>query len=154
MSVIAGVKNHGESMIITLKIELFFGGFSEEFEECIRIVEIESSSNLEDLHFLIQDAVNFDNDHLYEFYLAASERSRNKYRFDDENGGLYSVTLEELFPLPKNRKLFYLFDYGDCWQFRVTRTLAKPKIKEPGLKYPRVVKEIGSNPVQYPEYED
>ena len=54
-------------MIWMLKVELLFGAYAEE--ECIRVIEIDSSSTLEDLHLAIQDAVDFDNDHLCEFYI-------------------------------------------------------------------------------------
>ena len=48
------------------KKEVRKGGAEEGWEATI---EIESSSTLEDLHFAIQSAVGFDNDHLYEFYI-------------------------------------------------------------------------------------
>jgi hypothetical protein len=46
-----------------------------------------------------------------------------------------------------------LFDFGDNWTFEIRR---QRKVKEPeaGVKYPRVVKTIGPNPEQCPNYED
>ena len=70
-------------MIWTFKIELLFGAYAENKWEAT--VEIDSTSTLEDLHFTIQDVVEFDNDHLYEFYISRTERSRDRVRFDDEN---------------------------------------------------------------------
>ncbi|ARU57075.1 plasmid pRiA4b ORF-3 family protein [Oleiphilus messinensis] len=141
-------------MIITVKVELIFGGFSsEEDEECVKVVEIDSSSNLDDLHIAIQEAVGFDNDHLYEFFIANTFRSMERRQFNDENNGLYEHTLEDLFPLPKGKSLFYLFDYGDNWNFRVSKTRHKAKLPLKGAIYPRVIEEFGVNPVQYPEYE-
>ena len=59
------------------------------------------------------------NDHLYGFYIARTERSRNRIGFDDDNGGIYDVTLEPLYPLDKGKTIFYLFDYGDKWIFTI-----------------------------------
>ncbi|MDL1980042.1 MAG: plasmid pRiA4b ORF-3 family protein, partial [Deltaproteobacteria bacterium] len=69
-------------MIWILKVELLFGAYAEE--EWEGTIEIESSSTLEDLHFALQDILNFDNDHMYEFYVSRTERSRDRIRYDDE----------------------------------------------------------------------
>ena len=140
-------------MIITLKLEGAYGSFDKASEDWYRMIEIESKSDLEALHLCIQDAVNFDNDHLYEFFIANSVRSSDKRRFDDENQGLWEYSIGDLFPLPKHKKLFYLFDYGDSWYFRITKTRKKMKQKETGVNYPRVVEKVGKNPEQYPDHE-
>jgi len=41
--------------------------------ECIRVIEIESSASFLQLHEAIQDAVDFDNDHLFQFYFIDSK---------------------------------------------------------------------------------
>ena len=64
---------------------------------------------------------------------------------------LFTPTLESLYPLPKDRKLFYLFDYGDDWIFQIARTRNKPFEAEPGVDYPRLISESGEKPPQYPE---
>lgn len=140
-------------MIITLKLEGAFGSFDEESDIWYRMIEIESNSNLETLHHCIQNAVDFENDHMYEFFIANSIRSSVKKRFDDENEGLWEYSVGDLFPLPNHKKLFYLFDYGDSWYFRITKSRKKSKQKEAGLNYPRVVDEVGKNPEQYPDYD-
>jgi hypothetical protein len=91
-----------------------------------------------------------DTDHLYEFYYAGTARSRERLRFDDEDGELFSRILDTLFPLPKDRKLFYLFDYGDSWLFSVERTRKAPHEPAAGVRYPDLVESIGDNPEQYP----
>ena len=140
-------------MIITLKLESAFGSFDKASEDWYRMIELDSRSDLEALHLCIQDAVQFDNDHLYEFFIANSVRSFEKRRFDDDNQGLWDNSVGNLFPLPRHKKLFYLFDYGDSWYFRITRTRKKEKQKEAGVNYPRVVEKVGKNPEQYPDYE-
>ena len=143
-----------KAQIVTLKLEEAFV-FQEKPEgEWYRLIEIADNSTLEDLHYCIQKAVSFDNDHLYEFFIARTTHSREKRVFDDEDGGLYDVPIGELFPLPKNRKLFYLFDYGDCWYFRVSRTRTKEKNQEPSVTYPRVIERVGVDPEQYPDYDE
>jgi hypothetical protein len=51
---------------------------------------------LEDLHLAIIDAIDFYDDHLYAFYISRTERSRDKRIFDEDNGGIFDVTIEFL----------------------------------------------------------
>ncbi len=141
-----------DPMIWTLRVELLFGLYATE--ECVRVIEIDSSAILGDLHMAIQAAVGFDKDHLYEFYVAKKERSRDKERFDDENEGIYTTTLEALYPLEKGKKLYYLFDYGDSWLFKITKSRVKPHPPKKDTKYPRVIESIGGNPDQYPDRDE
>ena len=46
-------------------------------------------------------------------------------------------------------KLLYWFDFGDDWIFRISKR-AKSKMEEDHIQYPRVTKEFGPKPVQYP----
>ena len=139
-------------LIWTLKVELLSGSSAEE--ACVRVIEIASAGTLEDLHLAIQDAVGFDNDHLYEFYVARTERSRDRQTFDNENGRIYSTALDDLFPLDKGQKLYYLFDYGDNWRFKISKSRVKPHPPVEGKEYPRVIESTGKNPDQYPECDE
>ena len=139
-------------MIWTIKIELVFGIYANGKWEAT--VEMDSASTLEELHFIIQGAAKFDNDHMYEFYISRTERSRDRVHFDDENEKIYSTTLESLYPLENDRRLYYLFDYGDHWLFKITRTRKKPQDSDKDKKYPRLVGEKGKVPEQYPEWEE
>ena len=113
------------------------------------MIEIDSRSDLETLHLAIQDAIDFDNDHLYEFFIANSIHSHEKKRFDEDYQGLWEYSLDDLFPLPKHKKLFYLFDYCNGWYFRITKLRKKPKQNEAGVSYSRVVEQVGKKPEQY-----
>jgi hypothetical protein len=139
-------------MIWILKAELLFGTYAEEAWE--GTIEIDSSSALENLHFALQDILNFDNDHMYEFYVSRTETSHKRIRYDDENERVYNVTLENLYPLEKNNKLFYLFDYGDSWIFKITKSRKKDQEPVQGIEYPRLVEEVGVKPEQYPSWEE
>ena len=139
-------------MIWTLRIECVAGRYLED--EWIRVVEMDSASTLCDLHELIQDAARFDRDHPFEFFAGRNHRHR-AVTFDDATDGAEAwddceaSTLEDIFPLPKNLKLFYHFDFGDDWKFEIRRTRAKPKEPEPRVKYPRVIEKIGPPLRQY-----
>ncbi len=146
-------------MIFTLKVTLLGGMYAES--ECIRTLEIDSSSTLENLHLTILHAVGFDNDHLYEFYISRTEHSRDRRRFsnfegyveeEDENSN--DTTLESLFPLDKGKNLYYLFDFGDSWRFRITKNRKKPTEPVKGVRYPQIVKSTGDDPEQYPSFDD
>ncbi|MFK0574034.1 IS1096 element passenger TnpR family protein [Endozoicomonas sp.] len=138
-------------MIISLNIKLIDGMYFEEHWKCE--MELDDNETLEDLHFLIQEAVGFKNDHLYEFYVARTDRSFDRERFEHDD--LYQIerSLKDIFPLAKNRKLFYWFDYGDDWKFQISRTRKKPKEPKPGQGYPTLVSEEGVKPTQYPTVE-
>lgn len=97
--------------------------------------------------------MGFDNDHLYEFYIARTSRSRDRERFDYEDEKLDTTRVADLFPLPKDRKLYYMFDYGDSWLFRVSKTRRALFDPEPGAHYPRMISEGGERPEQYPDFE-
>lgn len=116
-------------------------------------IEMDESSTFEDLHYAIQQSVEFDDDHLYEFYLAPSDRSRNRdavSSYEDAD----KTTLKSFFPIPSGKKLFYLFDYGDNWVFQVSLDRKKPFNPASGVKYPQVIDETGERPIQYPDWEE
>lgn len=138
-------------MIFTVNTQLIFGINAKT--EWKAILEMRASSTLDELHLSIQNALNFSNDHLYEFYIADDEINQDRIRFDDEDEKVYTTTLESLVPLLEGNKLFYLFDYGDRWRFKVAINSKKTVFKEKKILYPRVVAEFGCRPVQYPEYE-
>jgi hypothetical protein len=139
-------------MIWTLRIECVWGMYLEE--DCVRVLEIESTASLLSLHAAIQDAVKFDFDHLFEFYAGRNYRDRNVVFADEIGGaemfGAYAdITLEGVYPLEKGLKLYYCFDFGDEWRFEIKKSRKKPHEPEPGATYPRVVERIGPDPPQY-----
>ena len=144
-------------MIWTMRIECIGGGYWER--ECVRTIEIDSGSSLFDLHDAIQDAVDFDQDHLFEFFAGRNRRNR-KVEFDDSDDwedsiDTYSrIQLDQVYPLPKSCKLYYHFDFGDDWYFEVQRSRKKPRPPESDAQYPRVIEASGPNPEQYPSWEE
>lgn len=138
-------------MIITLKVTLIRGLYCEH--EWSAEIELDDSFTLDVVHDAIQGAVEFGNDHLYCFYLSRTDRSRTRQYFDDENGLIWETTLADMFPLPPKQSLYYLFDWGDEWVFKISPSRKRPHERVKGAKYPRIVSESGVKPVQYPEYE-
>ncbi len=143
-------------MILTLTISQSFNHvFRDEGGDPWRcVLEIDETATLADLHEAIQDAVRFDNDHLFSFYRAPSEHSGNRDWITDDEDDAYRISVGSLFPLPRNRKLYYLFDFGDNWVFRIAKSRKKPHLPEMGVDYPRLVSEQGERPEQYPGSEE
>lgn len=138
--------------ICTVKVSLRSGAYADGPWEAV--IEIDSFAVLEELHYAIQGALGFDNDHLYEFFIAKTERSRDRVRFDDDNGYIYERTIESLHPLPDKKSLYYLFDYGDDWLFKVAKINRQEQAADPLATYQRVVREAGTKPTQYPHLDE
>ena len=128
--------------IFTLEVSF---PYSEEDVPWVRIIEVTECFTLSQLHNYIQEIVAFDDDHLHEFYLG--KNPRNKSGAIPEN-----VKLNEIYPIT-GLKLYYLFDFGDCWLFQIKKS-RKRLAAEAKAKYPRIIKSTGVNPEQYPGYEE
>ena len=138
--------------IYTLTIKCLDGAHWEE--EFSWEVEVPSTMTLTQLHRHIQEHIRFDNDHLAAYYVARDPFARKQvWLTDPERGTGWGKTLAKIYPLESGQKLFYLFDFGDNWVFSVGK---KAKVREavPKVKYPRVIKESGQLPEQYPDYDD
>lgn len=143
-------------MIITLTVQCVFGAYLKG--ECLRVIEIDEEACLYKVHEAIQSAVDFDHDHPFEFFLANTaspfarkHRLTEKEEWEEREADFWRIKLKDIYPLARKR-LFYLFDFGDNWTFEI-RKHRKAKEPEPGVNYPRVVKAIGPNPEQYPNFE-
>ncbi|MCM2285858.1 MAG: plasmid pRiA4b ORF-3 family protein [Desulfobacula sp.] len=143
-------------MIWTLKIKVC--GMRPE---CSRLIEIDSGASFLALHDAIQEAVDFADDHMFEFYVGRNPGNRAFSIGGDPDWDSFDpvktygrILLKDVWPLPEGMKLFYLFDFGDNWLFQITKTRRKDKTPEQGVKYPRVVEAKGENPEQYPDWND
>ena len=110
-----------------------------------RTIEVKENFTLGELHKYIQETVNFDDDHLYQFYLGRNPQN-------DSNTVPQNTALNQIYP-SNGLKLYYLFDFGDCWIFEIRKS-RKKKVADSKKKYPVVIESQGTNPEQYPEYED
>jgi hypothetical protein len=121
-----------------------------------RRIEMRGDQTLHDLHESIQDAFDWDDDHLYAFFLSGKawdsetaydspygegERSAAKYR------------LEHL-PLRPGQQFLYLFDFGDELRHQVKLEAIIPGGVRPDIDYPTITEEHGKAPPQYPVFDD
>jgi hypothetical protein len=115
-----------------------------------RKIEVSENQTLDDLHYAIQKAVRFDDDHLYSFYLSGRAWDSDTEYASPRTGERRSAAKIKIRDLSLRRKqrFLYLFDYGDEHHFEVQLidvNLDAPK----DARYPRVVERHGKNPSQY-----
>jgi hypothetical protein len=135
------------STIYTLSIECVYGTYLEE--PFIRVVEVPFDMTLDDLHEYILKLTKFDHEHLSDFYISSSPNGIKKWF--GGNDEYYDVPLNQVYPLPKHKKLYYIYDFGDNWTFEIRRKSSGKKAIH-GTKYPRIIKSEGPMPEQYPSF--
>ena len=148
--------NDKNQVIWTLRVKL-----PQTQSECVRVIEIKPTATFLELHEAIQDAVNFDNDHLFEFFIGRNPGNRAYTIGEKPNWDTFNpvrtyrkVLIYSVWPLPTGMNVYYLFDFGDNWLFQISKTRHKDKLVQPGVVYPRVIEARGKNPKQYPDWED
>ena len=120
---------------------------------CYRVIRCMGSHTFEDLHLAIQNAFDFDNDHLYSFFMDGKIWSRHRIEspYSEEPPYADEILIGQA-GLREKQTIAYLFDYGDEWIFSVTLTAvindASPS------EHPVIVKTIGKSPEQYPDWDD
>lgn len=150
--------------VYQIKIDLIRMGFDEIEEEISRIIEIEDKQTLYDLHRNIQNLFDWDNDHMFSFYL-----SEKLYDWDNEYSanpvGEHTVSsygkqskpaaeyeLRDL-DLSMGFSFWYLFDYGDKLVHKITvEKIREMKPEESG--FPKLIDSKGDNPSQYGVFEE
>jgi hypothetical protein len=103
-----------------------------------RHVEVPTSIALKTLHFIIQASLGWLNCHLWEFSIAKQrygppmdKGSGTKPRIDASRIRLRDVLK------PLETSIDYIYDFGDCWEHRLTVT--NVRTGDPELSYPRYV---------------
>jgi hypothetical protein len=61
------------------------------------------------------------------------------------------MRLNQIFPLPKHKKLYYWFDFGDDWIFEI-RKQGKERAAAEGGGTPLLIEAEGPKPQQYPNW--
>ena len=138
--------------IYTLTIKCIDGAYwTDEFSW---VVEVPVDMTLQQLHTHIQDQTLFEDDHLAAFFTARDMYARKRdWLIDPDEGTGWRRTLSTIYPLDTGQRLFYLFDFGDNWLFSIGKR-AKPKPLKTDEHYPNVIKQSGSIPEQYPDFDD
>ena len=150
-----------EPPIFTFRVRL--PGYRDEdgtkVEDVWRAIEIAANQTLEELGELIPLAFDFDDPHMWSFFLSGKAWDQTtEYAlssepgiFDDAEPRAAGDILIRDVPLPGTsgkKEFLFLFDYGDEWHFRV-KFMGRSDTVEPGAAYPRVVAQQGEAPPQY-----
>ena len=125
-----------------------------KFQQAKRIwrkIEIAEQQSLHQLHAVIQDAIGWDGDHLYSFFMSNRPWDRtteitSPYNEDADVPSAAHVRLQDLELAPK-QKFLYLFDFGDEHRFEVEVVEIRPDA--PAGEYPVIVDSRGQAPEQY-----
>ncbi len=154
-----------EPPIYTFRVRIRGGYYAPAGKAAVwREIEIAASQTLADLGNAIPLAFDFDDPHLWSFFLSGKAWDRaTEYALHSEPdpfGGprpraAGRVQIREV-PLPGatgTKEFLFLFDYGDEWHFGVKLRRVTEQV-EPGVQYPRVVARQGDAPPQYPDAED
>jgi hypothetical protein len=116
------------------------------------VIEMRADQTLHDLHHAILNAADFDEDHLYSFYMSgqawdeATEYSRGPDARHSSNERISRL------PLRMKQRFLYLYDYGDQHEFDVQIFAANAET--PRGHYPKVIKRHGKMPSQYPDWDE
>ena len=107
-----------------------------------RIVELSENQTLKNLHDIIQEAFDFDDDHEYDFYYWKPYRSEV----------IWNSKKVSSIPLNLKQKFWYLLDFWDDWMFEV-EFIWNWDFDEK-VKYPIITKSVWESPEQYWDEED
>lgn len=125
----------------------------EEDDEVVRIFEVKSSQNLEDLHFALLKSVDFDNKHNASFYVSDDYWKKGKrYIFLPEPGmeelPLFGVTRLSALINDPHQKLVYVYDHEVEWTFLI-ELIGITMAEDAKKTYPFLVRSEGKAPKQY-----
>jgi hypothetical protein len=152
--------------LYTLRVTVIGGYMKESFCKknpvVSRTIQMRGDQTLEDLHFAIFDALDRDEEHLYEFRFGKRPYDRkgpiyvhpaalDPYEEPPPAGVADETTLESL-SLRVRRRFYYLFDFGDDWWHTIEVAAIGPAA--PTGKYPKVTERVGKSPPQYPDFDD
>ncbi len=136
------------------------------FQGIHRTIAVRSDQTLVDVHDALQAAFDWDDDHLYSFWLDGEFWSRDgrEYThpvhasqpnplgpFAHGPAPRSAATPISRLKLKKGQRIACLFDFGDEWRVRL---VVRQITAEDGQAYPRLLESVGDAPPQYPDYED
>ncbi len=152
--------------IYTIKVDLLEKCGEVFHQEISRTFEIPGRETLYDLHWIIQTAFGWDNDHLYSFYMSnklfdrETEYSgtpdgdyiRSDFDYEKPAGSAAATELRDL-NLSRGQVFLYLFDYGDMiiHEVRVESSRQMTSDDDQGSK---MIDKVGIAPDQYPYVEE
>lgn len=133
-----------------------------------RIIAIRSDQTLVDLHSALRAAFDWDDDHLYSFWLNGKFWARDgseythPFALESDPFAGWDVPIGkperksaerrlDRLRLAKGQRIAYIFDFGDEWRVRLT---LRQITADDGEPYPRLLKSVGNAPPQYPDYDE
>lgn len=127
----------------------------EQFKDVWGKIEIGEERTLADLHLVIQELFDWDDDHLYSFFMDNKYWGKGeKYStFGNEEDFVRDPNEKKAnekqiskLKLSPGSKFKYIFDYGDEWRCQI----AVEDIKEGSSHGCKIIEKHGNPPPQYP----
>jgi hypothetical protein len=154
-----------EKGLYTLEVFLVGGPVTRKFLKkkpiISRTIQIRGDQTLSELHEVIFDAFDREDEHMYEFQIGGNGPHDPKAKryvlpmgMEDDFGGLKpagdveKTTIGSL-GLKVDEAFGYWFDFGDDWWHQINVISIEEEI--PKGEYPRVTKRVGASPPQYSE---
>lgn len=157
-----------KNALYVLDVFIIEGLLTEEFVKknpvMSRTIEIKGSQTLKELHEIIFDAFDREDQHLYEFQIGGETlQDPNATRYGIPTPSIFGSGFEEepcedaskttvgSLGLSVDDVFCYWFDFGDSWWHQID--VMDVVEKAPKGKYPRVTKREGASPPQYPDFD-
>ena len=117
--------------------------------DCYRVIQCAGNHTFEDLHLKIQQAFDFDDDHLYAFFMDGKRWSQRSIKspYAEEPPFANEICIGQA-GLRVKQVIVYMFDFGASWEFKVK--LNEIRENDAILPRPQIVKSVGEAPPQYP----
>lgn len=121
-------------------------------ESVWRKIVLSAEETMDILHQMIMEAFQFDDDHLYTFFMDGTMWSDYCLVSPFEDSGNLQTTEIQVgaVGLSENQRFLYLFDYGDEWLFTVEVSAIDSTVKD--VVTPYIESEYGVAPRQYEEW--
>ena len=144
-------RNRSMSKILTLSIACIGGRYLTEAYRFT--LDVPADSTLDDLASFILGMVDFDGDHLSAFYVANGWRGKKTWftadgEWDEDDDDMWDIRLCDIFPLGRNKKLYYVYDFCSSWCFEILKK-GRETAALVGQEYPCIVSQQGTKPSEY-----
>lgn len=138
--------------LFTLDVFLIDGPITEEFiaenPQVSRKIEIKGSNTVKDLHNILFQAFEREEQHMYEFQIGGkgpNDPNAKCYGLDLSNTKICSLGLSV------DESFGYWFDFGDDWWHQID--VESIIDKAPKGKYPKIINRVGASPPQYADFD-
>jgi hypothetical protein len=154
-----------EQKLYTLDVFIIGGPMTESFLKKTRVISrtirIRGDQTLEELHRVIFDAFDREEEHMYEFQVGGERPMDARARRyvlpaclhdeDEPAGDVRRTTIGSL-GLQDGDVFGYWFDFGDDWWHQIN--VASVEEGAARGKFPQVIKRVGKSPPQYADWDE